>query len=76
MKQANIESFPSISMMTFLKDYVGEDASINDATAKKLSKATHTCIIFLLLSGFNHVRLSVTTWTLLSMRFSQARILE
>ena len=45
------------------------------------SKAAHTCIIFLLLSGFNHVRLSVTTWTVarqapLSMGFSQARIFE
>ena len=41
MRQFDLESFPSVSMMVFLKDYVGEDANINDATARKLAKATH-----------------------------------
>ena len=41
MRQFDLESFPSGSMMVFLKDYVGEDANINDATARKLAKATH-----------------------------------
>ena len=41
MRQFDYESFPSVSMMTFLKDYVGEDANINEAMARKLAKATH-----------------------------------
>ena len=41
MRQFDLESFPSVSMMVFLKDYVGEEANINDAKARKLAKATH-----------------------------------
>ena len=41
MSQFNLESFPSVSMATFLRDYVGEDACIDDATSRKLAKATH-----------------------------------
>ena len=41
MSQFNFEKFPSVSMATFLRDYVGEDACIDDATARKLAKATH-----------------------------------
>ena len=41
MSQFNFENFPSVSMATFLRDYVGEDACINDETARKLAKATH-----------------------------------
>lgn len=41
MSKHEFEAFPSVSMMTFLKDYVGEDANINEATARKLAKATH-----------------------------------
>ena len=41
MRQFDLESFPSVSMMVFLKDYVGEDANINDATDRMLAKATH-----------------------------------
>lgn len=41
MSQFNLESFPSVSMAVFLRDYVGEDACIDDATSRKLAKATH-----------------------------------
>lgn len=40
-KEFNYEAFPSISMEEFLRDYVGAEATITDAVAARLKRATH-----------------------------------
>lgn len=40
-KSFNYEAFPSISMEEFLRDYVGSEATITEAIASRLKRATH-----------------------------------